>query len=302
MMHSFQTHKSQSALNCILGGMDLAANGMNVHTFLRGDCPFLVRVLLSGCVREVRNAFLSHIMVTVCPAHILEIGGGRGGDASILACASDVEIVDVVEPDATSVQEYKRRIMDRFQGMEYNNVMVLPDARRFRFHAIPLFDLSPSVAQKGCDLAFLYFSITQIAANDTDVDALLAGLFISRGIPHVVIGVHDHTTLELPNDEAHVTCRVIRSSGCSEHPLVCTCPRGNGQTARLHTTIVASATARSIEENAFSVDHFMSRVDAFQRRWPSCPLRCEVWWPYRCNGDAHWLLQTMAFLHLTQSP
>ena len=292
-MHVRESGKSP---NYLLGGMDLTANAMNVSAFLRPECPFLMRILLRGAVREARNAFLSYTLSIIQPCHVMEIGGGCGGDASVWVGTPNLEIVDVIEPDREAVAEYKRRLMDRFDGTPHRQTVVLADGQRFRFHALPLFDINPSVARQGCDVAVLYFSISQIVSNDTDIDALLAGLFLSRGIPNVVIGMHDHTVMGLPPQDSQVSCTVLQSSGCSRHPMVCECVGGNGRTARLQTTITGSAMANGIEENVFALDRFLQRVEAFQQRRSLC---VRTWWPYRGTPSAHWLLGTMVFVWLS---
>ena len=296
---SMHVREAGKTPNFLIGGMDLAANGMTVNHFLRQGCSVLMRVLLGGPVRRMRNCFLKECLGHIHPSYVLEIGGGCGGDVAMWSGATAVEIIDVVEPDTSAIDEYKRRLCHAFHGTEHKQTVVLPDGRRFRFHATEIFSLPTHVARRGCDLAVLYFCISQIVGNDTDMDALLGGLFKSRGIKHVVVAAHDHVAIGLPNEDDHVMCQMIRSSGCSDHPMLCTCEHGNGKTARLLTKVEGSRMANGIEENVFSVDRFLDRVQCYSQRAGNHGLHHRVWWPYKEVESAHWLLRTMAFVHLT---
>ena len=180
-----------------------------------------------------------------------------------------LEIVDVVEPDADAVQEYQHRLLQTHRGMRHKGVVVLPNAQRFRFHGVPIFDLIPSVAKHRCNMAVLSFSISQIVSRDADADALLGGLLNSRNIPHIVIMAHDHTVFPLPethgvrctvcgdlstkrspvalrstNQEGKLCCKCLPDVECNLHPLLCTCPDKSGQCAQLTTNVIGSTTAR----------------------------------------------------------
>lgn len=67
-----------------------------------------------------------------------------------------------------AVEEYKRRLLQSFHGVPYKKNVVLPSGKRFRFHTVPVFDLAPSIAHHGCDLAVMSFSISQIVHDDTN--------------------------------------------------------------------------------------------------------------------------------------
>ena len=313
---TMQVRERGKQANCLLGGMDLAARGTrllfwmkkislfltSVDNLLQTDCPYLPRALLSGPIRRARNTFLQTVLKRANPTHIMEIGGGCGGDAPQLLQHSLLEIVDVVEPDEKSIAEYQRRLTESFGGTLYRQTVVLPDGRRFRFHGSALFDVSPTVAHKQCDMALLYFSISQIVASDTDADALLGGLLLSRRVRHIVVAVHDHLAdIDLPHGDG-VNCTMELSSGCSEHPLVCTCPHGNGKAAKLRTHIIGSTTAADIVENAFSVHRFLHRVQLFQIRHPACgQIAVQQWQPWATDGT-HWLLRSLVFLWLQCDP
>ena len=298
--------------NCLLGGMDLTARGarpfpgygrglisMSVHALVQPDCPHLLRSILSGPVRRARNSFLQGVLTRTQPSWILEIGGGCGGDAAQWASHTSVLQVDVVEPSPASVQEYQRRLVDVHGGVQHRQAIALPDGRCFRFHAKEVFDLDPAVARRGCDLAVLFFSLSQIVADDTDLDALLGGLFVSRQIRNVIIAVHDHLVdPQLPHRDG-VVCTMLRSSGCSVHPLVCRCPGGNGRAGRLRITVLGSTMANGIDEFAFSVEHFLERLRVFESRHPELGrIDVHQWMPWG-PGEAHWLLRSLAFLWIT---
>ena len=197
---TMQLRERGKQANCLLGGMDVAARGLSIESLLSNGSPHLVRILLSGMIRKSRSRFLQHILDRVDPVHILEIGGGRGGDMAQWIQFPRLEIVDVVEPDAEAVQEYQHRLLQTHRGMQHKGVVVLPNAQRFRFHGVPIFDLIPSVAKHRCNMAVLSFSISQIVSRDADADALLGGLLNSRNIPHIVIMAHDHTLVPLPEN------------------------------------------------------------------------------------------------------
>lgn len=78
-----------------------------------------------------------------------------------------------------------------------------------------------------------------------------------HGIRHLAIAAHDHTIdLDLPDGDG-VVCRIVssecvpkritalsqRSSGCSIHPLLCSCPQRTQRYAQINTQIVGSSTA-----------------------------------------------------------
>ena len=126
-----------------------------------------MRLLISGLLRQTRNAFVKAVLAQTNPTHVLEIGGGRGGDAANWVHHKDSELIDVVEPDGNAVEEYRRRLLQTFHGVPHKQNVVLPSGKRFRFHTVPVFDLPPSIAHRGCELAVMNFSISQIMNDDT---------------------------------------------------------------------------------------------------------------------------------------
>ena len=108
---SMQIRESGKQANFLLGGMDLAANGIHVDAFLQPGGQMLMCSLLQGAVRHVRNWYLRQVLFGMLPygsllsqaqlkpKHIMEIGGGRGGDASAWCNAASVCAVDVIEPN-----------------------------------------------------------------------------------------------------------------------------------------------------------------------------------------------------------
>ena len=204
-----QMRESGKPPNFLIGGMNLTANRMNVEELLHPHGSLLMRSLLQGPVRFTRNLFLRHVFTMhglhVCPCigsayiqphHVMEIGGGCGGDCPIWCNDSKVHIVDVVEPDTVCIQEYQRRLTTSFAGKARTRVALCDVAllqsrnvvsvkhKEFRFHPCPVFDLTPDVCQRGVDLVLLYFSISQIVSCDSDTFALLGGLFLSRNVSH----------------------------------------------------------------------------------------------------------------------
>ena len=238
-------------------------------------------------MRRARVQFLS----AVVSPHILEVGGGRGGDLGVWARHPVVRLVDVVDPDPVALHEYARRLRVTYHGEGDDLHMRLPDGRLFRFHVARAEDLSdlPGVGQ-GSQLAVLSFSASQIITS-TSKAALVWRVLLGR-VHRIAITAHDHLVAGLPDpDHPHgVTCRVVHPTGCSTHPIVCVCSDGDGQAARLHTRIVGSTMADGITENAFSVAaHILA---------PAKQLGALVRLERACSGDSvrhHWLLRSLVF-------
>jgi hypothetical protein len=284
--------------------MDIMANGMSVDAFLRTDCPVLPRLLTKGPVRRVRDEFVRTALRATGARTVLEIGGGRGGDCNLWALAPTVRCVEVVEPDGDAVAEYRRRLVASHRAVVVVGVaaaadtLTLPDGRCFRFHIVPLFDLDPAVG-RGCDLAVLNFSVSQIVGGQTDLDALVGGLVgpTARGIRYVAVVAHDHVYAGLGGTVAAdgVTCRRIEGTGCARHHLFCTCPSKRGRSAAvLHTTVTGSLMANGIREYAFGavyLERSVRRMRDIHKRIPSTTT-VVVHRPY-ATDDHHWLLRSL---------
>ena len=274
--------------NCLVGGMDLTANGMTLDTFLQPDCPLLPRLLMSGPMRAQRVRFLSSIV----RPHILEVGGGRGGDLGVWARHPVVRCVDVVDPDPEALREYMRRLRTSYDARADGDCFVLPDGRRFRFHVVAAPDI-PGHIGAGADIAILCFSASQIITDGSSADMLWRVLL--ERVPRVAVAAHDHLVAGLPDplQPYGVTCRIVRPSGCPTHPVVCRCPDGMGQSARLHTRIRGSTMADGIVENAFSVAaHILD---------PAKRMGLRVFVQRACTGGDtlhHWLLRSLVFATL----
>ena len=180
-----------------------------------------------------------------------------------------------------AVQEYRHRLLTSFGATAVSKQSLLVANRtEFRFHVCPVFAVTPDVCKRGVDAAVLYFSISQIVSGPVDVFALLGGLLLNRNradacgaknanrftmtfpgllklfgnrgqrhdknIKHIIIAAHDHGVAPLPHAELGVSCDVVESTGCSRHPLVCTCPNREGRCARLRTCITTSRMAADV--------------------------------------------------------
>jgi hypothetical protein len=294
----------------MVGAMDLMANGLGVAGLLRGACPLLPRLIIGGSIKPARDAFGRAVLAAVRPRRILEIGGGRGGDLNLWAACPGVHWVDVVDPDADALDEYRRRLAGAYGAvLDEDGDAVLPDRRTFRFHAVELFALDPSVG-RDADLAVLHFSVSQIVRGRADADSLLAGLLNSRRIRRVALAAHDHVRHGLPpRPPQGVVCTVRASTDCARHPLFCTgsgadCPVAvSARTAAvLRTTIPGTAMAAGITECAFSAQYLeraARRLAAAGRVPRGVLVRTERPFPH---ADHHWLLRSLVFMTIFVEP
>jgi hypothetical protein len=52
---TLQRREGGKRANFVIGGMDLAANGMTIDSLLQPDCPALVRLVLGGPLRRIQG-------------------------------------------------------------------------------------------------------------------------------------------------------------------------------------------------------------------------------------------------------
>lgn len=289
------------APNFVTGGMDLMANGVSAEAFLRADSPVLPRLIVKGPLRRARDDFVRATLRSTGARAVLEIGGGRGGDCNLWAAAESVRTVDVVEPDAAAVTEYRRRLRTAHRAADAGDgrASVLPDGRVFRFHTVPLFDLDPAVG-RGCDLAVLNFSVSQVVSGWTDLDSLLCGVLgRGRGIPWMIVAAHDHVFAGLSVADG-VVCRRVHPTGCTRHRLFCTCDGILGRSAAvLSTTVAGTLMANGIREYAFGavyLERAVRRLRAAGRLPPATAVR--VFRPFGSGtaDDVHWLLRSLVMV------
>jgi hypothetical protein len=294
------------AANFLVGGMDIMANGLSVDALLRPNDPVLVRLLVKGPLRRARDGFMRSALRTAAARAVLEIGGGRGGDCGVWMAAESVRRVEVVEPDADAVAEYRSRLCRTFGAVNDPAAppdCVLPDGRRFRFHVVPFFGLDPAVG-RGCDLAVLSFSVSQIVGGPADLDALLCGLLAARDIPYVAIAAHDHVHAGLSSADG-VVCRRTEVTGCERHRLFCTCDHRREATrtaAILSTTVYGTLMANGIREYAFGAAYLERAVRRLRAagRLPATAV-ARVIRPFP-REEFHWLLRSLAFVLVVSGP
>lgn len=304
--------------NCLVAGMDVAANGLCLDALLRADDPApLLRVLLAGPLRTSRVQFARSVMHHARPTGVLEVGGGRGGDCHLWATAPGVRCIDVVDPDESALAEYARRLVAVYHAIRQPPpdgvddpapvTLTLPsDGRRFRLHCSTLFDL-PETVGCGAGLAALHFCASQIVGEAADADRVVQGLIRDRAIPWVAVVMHDHVFAGVDGDDHGVTCRVEVPSTCPVHPLACTdpgaepCRDAAGRPAlfaRLRTCVAGSSTAVDIGEWAIGAGVWSSA--ARRARAAGCgDIVCHLRRPFSDTPGVHWLLRslTMVVLH-----
>lgn len=163
--------------NYLIGCMDLVANGLSVGRLLRTECPLLCRLLIRGPLRRNRARFLSAALQRSGAQHVLDVGGGCGGDAPFWATHPAVRTVHVVEPDCEAVREYQRRLHTSFAAVHDpgDGAWRLPGGTVFYFQTTDLQGATPRAPPAGPVLAALCYSISQIVADHADPGAVPGG-------------------------------------------------------------------------------------------------------------------------------
>ena len=288
---TMQVRERGKHANFLVGGMDLVANGMTLATLLQPGCSVLPRLVLDGPVRRARTQFLQGVLAQTGATRVLEVGGGCGGDLAVWMRHPRLAVVDVVEPDATAVAEYRRRLVETHGATPSGDNGLCAAGRLFRFHTARFQDVGGWLSDDdaGVLLAVLIFSITQVAAEDADTDQLLSTLADAFGVAAVAVAAHDHVAPGgLPDGTDGVRCTVERGTDCPDHPLVCPC---GGVAAQLCTRVLGSTMADGIRESAFSADHTCRLVERHGRFRVAQRLG-----PVAGGGGLHWLLDSMVFM------
>lgn len=92
VVKTVQLRESSKNANFIWAAMDVVSSGLDVQTLMRVENPILVHICIRGPLRSMKASFLRSLQLQ---RTILEIGGGRGGDAGMWV-HSGVSGVDVV--------------------------------------------------------------------------------------------------------------------------------------------------------------------------------------------------------------
>ena len=317
---TMQVREAGKCPNFVIGCMDVVARGVSLEALRAPTCPVLPRLLLAGPVRRARVEFLTRCLDRTAPARVVDLGGGRGGDLAVWMHAGSVAIVDVVEPDADAVAEYRRRLVQTYGATPVvggeTSELHTPDGRAFRFAIATAREVRPSrlaaaaePGQRPRTLVVCSFSVSQIVGCDADMDDLLALAFDGYGAVAVAISAHDHAAApQLPDGTEGVSCSLVREPECPRRatgggsppcaPLRCVCApdQRRRRYARLRTRIVGSTMADGIEESAFGLDVLRGAVAGPPNR--PMDLMPPTPWPPAPDPDsplpaAHWLVQSL---------
>lgn len=283
-----------------LPAMDIVHARCTVSHLLSPGNPTLTRVCIEGPLRTWKNDIIHRTMARCRPRSVLELGGGRGGDAHHWARAAadgTLRRLTVVDVDGDSLREYARRLRSSHHAVEWSDGFWLPAPQDWgcevRLHQGDARTVPPEwCGADPPDLVVLSFSVSQMVGGQADADALLQHLFGVLAARAVLFVVHDHVVAGLPTArDGGVTLKVVESPSCGDDALWCP---AHHQGALLETTVDGSTLAQGIREWAC---HGGALIRAAP---PTATVEEER--PYGSDPDAHWLLRSLAAIHITRGP
>ena len=296
---TLQVREPGKAPNFTWGAMDIVHAGCTLETLLAPGNPTLNRVVIEGPLRAWKNAVLAAAVQRARPAALLELGGGRGGDAHHWVRAGGLQRLDVVDVDAGGLAEYARRLVVSHGATAAATTGETPPwMRRLWLPATGcevrlLHGDARGFAEGGpYDLAVLSFSVSQMVGSHDDAAAMYHHLFETLDVREVVLVVHDHVFAGGLDTQAGsgVLLRLVEApcaltaDDAPTPPLWCRC---HGRAAALETSVLGSTLAVGIREWACSAEALAAAAP------PGAAVRVER--PYRCGPDAaHWLLRSLA--------
>ena len=107
-----------------LDRMDIVHSGYNIQALLSSKNATLVRVCIQGPLRRTKNRFIQDILREPPHGHaihhVLDIGGGQGGDCHHWVQTPGIDRVDVVDVDCNALEEFGRRLVTSYKASVTN--------------------------------------------------------------------------------------------------------------------------------------------------------------------------------------
>lgn len=279
--------------------MDIVHAQCSVARLLERDNPVLNRVCIEGPLRQWKNAMLRQGLGVIRPERVVELGAGRGGDSHAWVHCDTIRHLDVVDVDAESLAEYARRLRHSYHaegGNDPGEWWVPANAMRSHWLAVRLhtadavrWTVDEDVGL-GTTLVVLSFSLSQMFGTVADTLAFAQRLLGAGGAAHhILLIVHDHLNGGLPPPaDSGVRVEIVAPT-CCEASWWCD---AHGRGARVRTHVLGSTLARGIEE-------WVCHSGALEAACRGAGMRVITSRPFVREGGAHWLLRSLAMLHLS---